>query len=153
MINIDYKKMTPTYAITGEDNDETEQLKGLHIRAKDYLQSFPWCGGIKSSYLGIGVGDIVGVFLFEFEPVGDGVDNILWVVVGDIPPAYLVLDQAGDANEALKIYIEEMRVWVKLVFNKKGVHDVIPVNVTPTIEHANALKSRLDFLEREIYKG
>jgi hypothetical protein len=90
---------------------------------------------------------VIGVFLFEFEPARPGVDDRLWVVVGDLPPAYLVCDHASTWQEALGAYVDEMRRWVKAVQEGSGLEDVIPVNAAPTTEHAGLLETRLDFVE------
>jgi hypothetical protein len=47
-------------------------------------------------------------------------------------------------------YIGEMEAWVEAVENGQTTDDLIPVNAAPTLQNAEALKSRLGFLEREI---
>ena len=75
---------------------------------------------------------------------------MLWVITGDLPPAYLVTDDAPDWQGALAAYAGEMRKWVAAVRDGSSTADLIPVNVTPTAEHAAMLERRLDFIEREL---
>ena len=93
---------------------------------------------------------VVGVFKIAFKPTRRGVDSVLWVITGDLPPAYLVTDDAPDWQRALAAYAGEMRKWVAAVRDGSSTADLIPVNVTPTAEHAAMLERRLDFIEREL---
>jgi hypothetical protein len=115
-------------------------------QAERFITEFRWCCGIKSAYLGIGVDGIVAVFLCEIDAVGVGVDRWLWIVVGDIPPAYLVTDQTRDAIDALELYITEMSHWVAAVKSGADLDGIIPVNVPPTLASASMLESRLNDL-------
>ena len=90
------------------------------------------------------------MFLVEIEPTEAGVDSVVWVVVGDIPPAYLVIDDAPSPASALERYVEEMRMWVDAVIAGKSVTQCIPVDGAATVENAKDLSVRLAFLEREI---
>ena len=92
---------------------------------------------------------MVAVFLFEIVPTAKDVDTFLWVVVGDVPPAYLVTDDSRTPREAMRAYVDEMREWVDAVRNGGAIDDVIPVKVPPTREWADRLAGRLDLLERE----
>jgi hypothetical protein len=71
-------------------------------------------------------------------------------VVGDLPSAYLVTDNAPNPACALDAYICEMGRWVTAVKEGKSVVGLIPVNVAPSVEYAKRLEWRLNFLDREI---
>jgi len=147
---INFACLTPVDSIKGEDEQETQEFKGLHLDARSYIESFHWHGQIKSEYFGIGVAYIVAVFLFELIPAQPSVDKFLWVVVGDIPPAYLVTDDAPEPIDALRTYISLMREWVEAVKAGKPIEDLIPVNAAPTMENAADLESRLNHLEKHV---
>jgi len=120
-------------------------------RSAHYLQSFPWCSEIWSAYVGIAVPGVVGVFLFEVKPAaGESVHPWVWVVVGDVPRAYISAEDAPNPAAALDGYIGAMEEWVDAARRGRGVDDLIPVNVTPTRENADRLASRLDLLERDV---
>ena len=154
MAQIDFSGLPHVESMRGEDDSETIEFQGLHRKAKAFLGTFSWCGGINTARFGLGVSNIVAVFLFEIHPLRRDVDDILWVVVGDIPPAYLVTDDAPDPARALQVYIREMRKWVEAVRSGRTVKS--PVDAPPTSGNAEALAMRLDFIEREIldrYRG
>jgi hypothetical protein len=119
-------------------------------RARAFLSSFDWCESIAELYFGDGVGGVFAVFFAHIKPSRPDVDEYLWVLVGDLPSAYLVTDDCRTPHEALEGYIEEMRKWIQLAKKSRTSPDVIPVNVPATPEWAEALESRLDKLEQEI---
>lgn len=114
--------------------------------AQLFLNNKKWCQKIEDGFLGIYVEGILAAFKFIIIPTSDNIDKELWVIVGDIPPAYLVTDYAPDAISALKVYVEEMNLWVDAVMNNKSIDDLIPVNTSATKENAKNLKKRLDFI-------
>ena len=132
--------------IQGEDPQETQHLQQLLAEAKTYLGSFRWCKSIQESYCGIGAPGIIGVFLFRIEPAMKDIDEWLWVIVGDVPSAYITAQYATTPTEALEGYIGEMTEWVKAAMEGKSVKELIPVNVDPTQENAKMLESRLELL-------
>jgi hypothetical protein len=125
-------------------------LAALAIEAKEFILSQKWCRKVCHLSIGMGYEGIVGVFFVEIEPTRNDIDASLWVVVGDLPPAYLVCDNSPDAAAALEGYIEEMRRWVDALRRGLSLDDIIPVNAPPTGEYADLLAGRLNFLEREV---
>src|SRR5574344_1622754 len=87
---------------------ERGSIYSFSKEAQHFLEEKKWCSKIEKGYLGIGVDGILGVFKFYILPTEKDIDSELWVVVGDIPPAYLVTDRAPDAVSALMVYVEEM---------------------------------------------
>ena len=148
--NIVFSKITPISEIQGKNAQEIDGLKKMSLIAREFLAGFEWCKEIEESYFGTGVSEIFAVFLFKIKPSKQDIDEWLWVVVGDLPSAYLVVDHAPDPTSALKIYIGEMDKWVSAIENGKSVKDLIPVNAPSTKKYAEMLKSRLRFLEEEI---
>jgi hypothetical protein len=125
------------------------EVRGLADEAVRFLKTHAWCGSVRSAELAFAVAGVVGVFKIALEPSHPGVDSVLWVITGDLPPAYLVTDDAPDWQSALTAYVDEMRRWVAAVRHGTSTADMIPVNVPATAEHAEILESRLDFIERE----
>ena len=119
-------------------------------RAGDFLRSHSWCRSIVSGHLAWAVAGVLGVFLFRLIPSHPDVDDQLWVIVGDLPPAHLVCDNTPTWREALENYALEMERWVAAVREGGSLEDVIPVNVPPTREHADMLGSRLAFIRNKI---
>jgi hypothetical protein len=140
----------PTSQMSGEDDDETLRLRGMEKAARGFIDDFDWCANIRDFYFGAGIGDVFAVFLAHIKPARPSVDEYLWVVVGDIPSAYLVTDDCPSPKEALEGYIWEMRKWVALAKEGKTSEEVIPVNTPATPEWAQALEGRLDFIEQKL---
>lgn len=147
---LDMTKVTPASELVGEDEQETQGLRALAQKATDFVTSFRWVRSIRGSYEGLSIAGVVGVFLFNIEPSQAGVDEWLWVVVGDVPPAYLVADDAPNPAKALRVYVQEMQRWVDAVQAGRSVAELIPVNVPPTKEYAAMLQSRLKFLRERV---
>lgn len=134
----------------GDSPEDTKLLRQMYDDAKRYITRFAWCKKVKDLWFGFGVGEIVAAFLAHIEPSQEGVDDYLWIIVGDIPPAYLVCDQAPTGRDAISVYVEEMSRWVKAVRNGKPVDDLIPVNAPPNTGTAEELSGRLAFIKQKI---
>src|SRR5579863_4006108 len=98
----------PLERMAGDDEEDTALLREMAERAENFLKSFSWCLAIRESFFGAGIGKIIAVFLFRISPLQSDVDEWLWVVVGDVPPAYLVTDHCKTPSEAIEGYIAEM---------------------------------------------
>lgn len=146
--DIDLRHLVPCGEIIGDDIEDTVLLNGHRKYAEEWLTSFRWCKGVKQCFFACGVGGVLAIFLVRIEPASQDVDEYLWVVVGDVPPAYLVTDDAQTPAEALEAYRELMQAWVDTVRANKSVSDCVPVNAAPTLENADALEKRLITLQR-----
>jgi len=147
---VDLFGLTPISKMIGEDDEETAQLKELHLKGRAYLRGFKWCKSVTEEYFGAGVADIVAAFLFRIVPTSSDVDSLIWVIVGDIPSAYLVVDEAKTPAAALKMYIELRREWVNAIKGSETIKELTPVDAKPILENALDLERRLEFLEQRI---
>jgi hypothetical protein len=147
---VDTSNLTPGTSIQGEDEEETTLLRAMLVEARDYIRSFRWCPPISEEYLGFGVGQVFAVFLFRFAKPISETDDCVWVVVGDLPSAYFVVDDAPDPRSAAQVYCVIMQDWINAVLNKTPLEDVYPVKADATAEMAQMLDSRLRFLRETI---
>jgi hypothetical protein len=147
---VDISKMLPVDSIEGDSDADTKLLREMATEAREFLSDHDWCGSVTEQYLAYGVGGVVSVFLFHITSRIDDVDPWLWVIVGDIPSAYVVVEDNPTAADALDGYCSEMTAWVEAVEAGESVEDLIPVNAPPTIEDARALFGRIQFLRSEI---
>ena len=139
----------PVALMTGDDEEDTTLLRQMARNAETYLRSFSWCGDVLGAYFGGGVGGIFAVFLFNIRPARAEIAAWIWAVVGDIPSAYLPLEDAKSAAEVFKKYIWGMSNWVTLArqgLTGRPEEGVPPVNVPPTPEWADKLEQRLHTL-------
>jgi hypothetical protein len=142
-------ELAPAADISGEDEQDTVLLRTMSGDAQAYISSFSWCGTILSSFFGGGVGGIFAVFLFHIHPSRPGIDPWIWVVVGDIPSAYLPVADCQSPAEVFRTYIQGMSKWVELArLGHTGTPDqgVPPVNVPATPEWAEKINQRLNGL-------
>jgi hypothetical protein len=136
--------------MTGDDAEDSRLLRELASKAHRYISKFSWCRSVREAYFGDGYGGIVAVFFFRIEPSRPDVDEWLWVVVGDLPSAYLVTDECHTPSQALERYIDVMSEWVQLAKEGRSSDDVVPVNAPATPESAEMLGSRLRVLNDTI---
>lgn len=135
--------------MTGDDQQDTMLLRQMSKEADAYLRAFSWCGDVLSSFFGGGVGGVFAVFLFKIRPTRSEVGPWIWIVVGDIPSAYLPIEDAKSPSEVFKTYLRGMSKWVEFARNgQSGTADdgVPPVNVPATPEWAKELEHRLHSL-------
>jgi hypothetical protein len=135
-----------TQDLEGDDEQDSFLLRKMSEEAKHYISSFSWCSEIRNSYFGGGVGGIFAVFLFYIRPGRPNVESWIWIVVGDIPPAYLPVSDCKSPGEVFKNYIRGMTRWVELArLGRTGTPEdgVPPVNVPATPEWAEKLGQRL----------
>ncbi len=128
--------------------DDSGAAKNLYDRAVAYLSGHKWVSDVLYGYVGFLAPEVIGVFLLEIVPAEADVDRWLWVVVGDLPPAYVCSDNRTPF-EALSAYLSEMQAWVDASVAGGSTEDLIPVNVAPNPENAGQLQTRLDFIRRE----
>jgi hypothetical protein len=119
----------------------------LEQHARTYLLGTGYWRSVERLECAMAVEGVFGVFRAEAEPAAPDVDREVWVVVGDLPPLYLVTDDIDTPEEALAAYIDHRRAWVEAVRANHSVAHLAPVNVEPTKEWAKALATRLDLLE------
>ncbi len=119
--------VVPIQDMIGDDDADTALLRGMCIEAKQYLESFDWCNVAEAVYWGGGVGKVFSIFLFEIFASRIGIDRWLWVVVGDIPHVYLVLDECKSPSDVLREYLGLMEQWIKLAHQGRSSPD-LPLN-------------------------
>ena len=149
-MTIDTRIMTPCDQLQDPDPIESDALRRSCDEVRKYLKNYVWCKRIKGMWFAGGFSKI-SVFFVELESVN--YDDKLWVIVGDLPPAHLVIDDIPDFKEALLVYASHMRDWISAVRLRKSIRDCIPVDVAPTKEHAHLLERRIDFIEKEYIPG
>jgi len=150
VVDVNWALLVPAEELQGEDEEDTTLLRRQYQNAVDFLESHEWCDEVSGGYFGGGVGGIIAVFLLRLTSSEEEVPDYLWVLTGDIPPAYLVTDIISTPHEALITYIELRREWCEAVLEGRSIDDIMPVNVPPKKKWARELESRMGFLEREV---
>lgn len=140
----------PIDAIYCDDEEEIRLLQHMAQEAQDYLLGFTWCLEIREAYFGGAYGGVVSVFFFRITPASPEIDEWLWVVIGDLPPAYLVIDVSRTPSQALESYILEMWKWVHFAKRGHASEDVIEVDLPPNWKNAEELETKLRILRKVI---
>jgi hypothetical protein len=145
---------TSSFQLAGvPDAEEDARLTEREKEARAYLRSLPWSKPIREMLLAFGMSGILSLFLVRFEePIRwEGEEDAeLWVIVGDLPPAYFTTDDSPNPAEALETYCVFMEDWADRILDGDGLEGAYPVAAAPTEEHARMLKSRLEFIRQEI---
>lgn len=141
------------YERAGSRDEDAGAIRQLHDEAIAYLTRFRWCARVRAEYIGFAYPGIVAVFLFEIEPARSGVDEWVWIIVGDLPPAYITCEQSPNPASALDAYVGAMQEWVDAVRTGSSTDELIPVNVSPTTANAERLATRLKLLDEKILSG
>jgi len=145
-------RVTPLSALPREHPEEHALLLELADRAANYVAAHAWCVRVIDIGWGDGVGGVIGVLQVAFEPAPSrAVASPVWVIVGDLPPAYFAASAAlSSPRRALEAYCATMRRWATAARAGRSIEAAVPVAVEATPEHAAMLLSRLEFLEQEI---
>jgi hypothetical protein len=122
---------------------EMNEVLKLSVEATEYLNSFKWCSSIKKGYLSKEWGYRLCVFYFEIESVNHVVESV-WVVVGDMPPAYIDTKHAASPSQALERYVTLMEDWISHVKTGKSMVNCYPVHVEPIEKYADMLLQRTE---------
>jgi len=153
LMEIDTSDWQEESKIEGEDPEDTELLREMAAEARDYIEDFEWAPRITSIHLALGVGGVVAAFLFQFDEVIEDSDDALWVIVGDLPSAYVIVEPDDDGISALERYCELMEDWAFNVLKGNSLEDSFPVGAEATQEHAEMLRQRIAFLRSEIIES
>jgi hypothetical protein len=137
-------------AIAGDSPEDTLYLKRMSAEARRYISSFPWCPPIKELMLARGVGRIVAAFLIQFAERIQNRDEFLWVIVGDLPSAYFVIDHCRTPAQAIQTYCDLMQRWADAVVEHKDLFGIYPVAAQPTADNALLLQKRIQYLRERI---
>ena len=141
--------------IPGSRLADRDRLTAMAVQTSAYLLGHGWCRSIRRGFLERAVAGVLAVFYFEIEP--DQADEAVWVITGDIPPAYMDVESCSNGAEALDAYLDCMDEWVQAVREGRPIEDLIPVGyadtgrpIEPTPDAAAELAGRLAFIRDEL---
>jgi hypothetical protein len=153
---LDTSKMIRIQDLPNSGLEDAAELEEMAREATEFLRSHHWCLSIKEGFLDRGWAGILAVFYYEIAPAGSA-DSSVWVITGDLPPAYLDIQTCPNGAAAIDGYVGAMQEWVEHVRRGESVDGLIPVRrrnslapVTPSLEYADMLAKRLDFIDKRI---
>lgn len=141
--------------VDGSALPKTSPIRGADFehwrtKARNYLSKFSWVKEIRREFVGYVEPEILAVFVFEIIPNSNNVDTWIWVVVGDLPSAYIPCYDISTPSQALQGYMYEMQRWSDAVLNNQPIDDCYPIEVEPDIELAKMLNARVSFISKNI---
>lgn len=122
----------------------------LYNEAEKYISGFHWCATVINADLYLNLGRVLCIFLFEIDNTASDEDNLLWIVTGDIPPAYLDIYGPKNTTDVLLNYVALAKDWIDAVRAGESVEDCYPFDAVPTNEMADMLASRIDFIKNNL---
>jgi len=140
------REAVPFDAIRGGDDLDTRLLREMAEEAVRYVRSFRWCIELNEQFFVDGYGGIVALFLFRITIRKVEAPEGVWVVVGDIPSAYLEFEAAPTPHAAFLRYIEGVEEWLTATPEERASGDLIPIEVPPGDEFLDMLRGRMDTL-------
>jgi len=133
------------------DSLRDADIPAMTAAATAFLAGQPWCSRVLSTVPVFAIAGVIGAFRCSLIPRQPEADVMVWVIVGDVPPAYIVHEPGDSWQDALAGYVSEMERWVDAVrAGQRPGDDVIPVNVPATSENADLLASRLGFIRTNL---
>jgi hypothetical protein len=132
------------------DNIADPRVAELARQAGQFLNGFRWCRRVIEAELAWAAADTLGVFRMRIDPAREDIDEVVWVITGDLPPAYLAYQPQDTWQDAVRGYVDAMQRWVEAAKAGEKVSDLTPVNAAPTPENAARLESRLVFIRAHI---
>ncbi len=154
----DTGQMTPISEIPTEYGDEGEEMVALAGEAAEFLGAFGWCNSIRRGFLADAWSAQFAVFYFEIEPAA-GADERIWVVAGDVPPAYLDIESCPNVRKVVETYVWLMEEWVDVVRKGGSTDALMPVlargsshrRLPPKPENAEMLARRLALIRKHVF--
>jgi len=123
--------------------------------ARAFLLAQSWCRAVRALTLKKWIEGVLALLYAEIEPEPQsGADEAVWVVVGDLPPAYLDVPSVPTDREALEAYIALLEEWVEAVRSGEPIDELMPIYhrhslapVPPTLRFAEMIELRVKYLQ------
>ena len=138
-----------------QGDEEQSQFTEMEESAKSVLSAEPWCPPTIETYVAAYCPPILGVFLYKIDtqhPIAledeDDFPEWAWVVVGDLPPLYILYVPIGDGLGALRVYIEIYQTWLERFDSGLPFEELDDLKVPKDAKHADMLRVRLELLTK-----
>jgi len=109
----------------GEGFESRDDYDQLVATARSFLASRPWCRGIKRIWFVRGF-KYLSVFYCEIEHTPAQPPDV-WVIVGDVPPAYMPTKACGNGVEAVLGYVGALSEVIENFNDGKTLEGCIPI--------------------------
>lgn len=124
-----------------------DKVVPLINESKIYLASQKWCGEIYEGWLFTNIGYALCIFLYRIDKLQSSEDNLVWIVVGDIPPAYLDTYNVESTKEVIENYIELVEDWIENAESGNSFEDCFPFKSDTRKNLLRCSKREFNFLK------
>ena len=143
------------YPIRIKDLDSSieffDEILPLINESRKYLASHrKWCGEIYEGWLFTNIGYAISIFLYKINNLQSPEDNLVWVVVGDLPPMYLDTYNVISTREVVQNYISLVEEWVENAESGKSLEDCYPLDAEISKDSIDMINKRLSLLSNNI---
>lgn len=135
---------------------EREWLENAAQTAKQFLMSHKWCTGLQDLRAECFVAPIFALFGAHVTMDSDRCEGV-WVLIGDLPPAYLDRVTSPTARDAFENYLAELEAWVEAARKGLPINDIMPVchansakPIPPTSENTDLVVRRISLIRELI---
>jgi hypothetical protein len=122
-----------------------------------FLTRHSWCLSVRHSYLCELWEGILAILYFEIEPASTDIDDSVWIIAGDISPAYIDVAICQTVRDALEAYIDVLQDWIDAVLKEESVSEMMPLyvrysmnRIPATPEYANLLQYRVKYIRDKL---
>lgn len=140
--------MIPEGEILGSGLEDANDIKELASEARAYLESHKWCHRVEKLYFERGF-CYLSVFLAHIDPLQEAGPE-QWVVVGDLPPAYLDKRDCANGAQALCAYVWCRQEWLTAYRSGRDLSELMPVEPRRSGRLLEPSEETADLLERRI---
>ncbi|HEV8273007.1 MAG TPA: DUF4826 family protein [Chitinophagaceae bacterium] len=130
-----------------------DEIVPLIKESKEYLGRQKWCKGIHNGWLFTNIGYALNIFLYKIENEQSPEDNLLWVMVGDIPSIYLDTYGIKSTKEVVENYIELANDWIFHAESGQSLDECFPLEAQNSSESIKMLKTRIQFIRDEMLQN
>lgn len=128
-----------------------DEILPLINESRKYLASHrEWCGEIYEGWLFTNIGYVICIFLYKIDNLQSPEDNLVWVVVGDLPPMYLDTYNVISTTEVVQNYIALVKEWVENAESGKSLQDCYPLHADNSKDSISMINKRLSMLSNNI---
>ena len=127
-----------------------DEIIKCHSHATEYIKSYYWCKEIKGSSLYTNLGWVLCIFLFDIVNASSEEDNLLWLIVGDIPSMYLDVFGPKTTIQVLELYSALAEDWIKQIKSGGSIEECYPFKANPTTEMAELLQLKVNQIKNNL---
>ncbi len=133
-----------------------DSKRKLPVRATAFIKQAGWLRSIEVLYGRLQIDPIFALYLVDCSS-NPKMPPYIWVIVGDIPPAFLSTTVNPSAIAAVETYVAELRWWSKTLLEGGDMAECMPIlhadsfrPLPPTPKTATMVGERADAVERLI---